>query len=182
MASFYVIEAANLFLGLGSQSSTDEFLCLRSVMLPKLEEIKVPFFPGGAPGEIELSLGLKAPICEFSIAGQDPDTMKFFGASQNTVTIGGAKIPGWGNAFTIYEAARDKVSNNASGIVAQIQGRISQGVSEPFKRGELAGQVFLITEIIYYRLLFAGVEIYNWNWFNNWTVNGLNQAMPVIVN
>ncbi len=162
-APLLVTEAANIFV-----DNRDKSLIIRDLVLPRLEEIKVAHVPGGAVGEIELSLGVRHLEVAFSLAGRDPLSLEYFGASQ----IAG----GFGNTFTIYEALRSKADSTLQRAVAVVTGRLSAVSFDPFRRGIVAGSAYMITEITSYRLAINGVLIYDYNWLlGSFMVNGVEQ-------
>ena len=169
MAYVFVLESANLFCG-DVGPDNDKSLLLETVKIPDMEENVQAFHPGGSYGALEIGgLGLKELMIEFKTVGVDPQTMSQFG-------VFGAPQ----QHYTIYGATRNKVDNSAVGIKAIAWGRMRKIASDNFKKGDLFGQSYQISEITHYELYFDSVELFFYDFFSHiWRVNGQNMIGEV---
>jgi len=170
MASYvYICEAANIFVG-DAGPNNDKSLILQSVKLPDLEENTVAFHPGGSYGALEIGgLGLKELMVEFKTVGCDPQTLANFGVFGVASTN-----------YTIYGAFRSKQDNSLVQLKAMITGRMKKVTPDSYKRGDLFGETFQISEVIHYELDFNGAQLYFYDFFTqSWAVNGVSMTAAV---
>jgi P2 family phage contractile tail tube protein len=165
-ATLFVWESANLFVGATANPEYDKSLILETVHIPDMEEYSQTFFAGGAFGGLEIGgLGLKEMTLEFKVAGTDPQTLTqfgLFGVPQTT--------------FTIYRASRNKRDNTISADYAVVRGRLRKITNDQFKRGDLYGVSYIVSEIIYYDLFISGTEMFHYDYLaHEWRVQGVNQ-------
>jgi len=165
MAYLYILEGANLFSG-----SEDNSIILETVKIPDMEEIVASFHSAASYGALEIGgLGLKELMIPFKVGGVDPLNMITFGL------FGVANI-----SWTIYGAVRDKVDNTLSQLKAIAVGRVKKISPDTYKRGDLFGMTYDISEISHYELYFDGQELYFYDFYNHiWRVNGVDQVGPV---
>lgn len=165
MATIFVPEAMNIFVGAGTDAS--KHLSITENTLPILEEKTVEHHAGGSIGALEIGgLGLVALTQGFNLSGYDPQAMGQFGAVGTTNN----------NAFTTYGVIRDKQGNAPIELRAITWGRLTKIQQSTFKRGDLANQTHEIKEITHYELYWAGQELYFYDFFSSvWRVNGVDQ-------
>jgi P2 family phage contractile tail tube protein len=165
MATIYVPEAMNIFVGTGADAS--KHLTITENTLPILEEKTVEHHAGGSIGALEIGgLGLVALTQGFNLSGYDPQTMGQFGAVGTTNN----------NAFTTYGVMRDKQGNTPFELRCVTWGRLTKIQHSTFKRGELANQTHEIKEITHYELYWGGKEKYYYDFFSSvWRVDGVDQ-------
>ena len=159
-------EAANLFVGQNPNAEADKSLVLENVHIPDLEEMTQDWHPGGAFGTLTIGgLGLKPLVLEFKTVGIDEQTMSQFGLFGTPQTH-----------FTIYRAARIKQDNSLESDKCVVFGRNIKITNDAFKRGDLYGQSYTISEIIHYELVVGGTQKYYYDFFaQQWIVDGIDQ-------
>jgi P2 family phage contractile tail tube protein len=164
MATIYIQEAANLFIG-DAGPANGKHLTLVEHKLPTLEEKIETYHPGGSIMEIGVALGLNKLESTFQLAGWDPELVREFGL--------GSKAR---NRYTSYGVIRDKKTNRAIESVAVLEGRLVKVEPTSFKRGELLNHDYSIDEIYHYELHFDGKELYFWDLFSGqYRINGINE-------
>lgn len=166
MANFlYIAEAMNLYAG-DDGPNNSKHLSLMSVKLPMLEEMKQSHHAGGAIGEIEIGgLGVKALTSTFKVTGHDPQLQGQFGLGSR------ASRP-----YTVYGAIRNKNGGGVVQLKAVMWGRLGKIEVDDFKRGDLQGHDYEITEILRYALYFDKDERYYWDWAaSEYRVGGVSQ-------
>lgn len=164
MSTIYVMEAANLFVGLADPTKS-KHLTLMELKLPALQEIFVDHHGGGARVAIEVGVGIQKLEPTFNLAGFDPDLLAEFGL--------GSKVR---NVFTAYGVIRDKRSGRAIEAKAIFEGRLGKADQSAFQRGEMTSVEYAINETLHYELHFDGGEKIYWDYFTNvWRVNGVDE-------
>ena len=169
MATIYVAEAMNIFVGTGANAS--KHLTITENTLPILEEKTVEHHAGGSIGALEIGgLGLNALTQGFKLSGYDPQAMGQFGVVGTTNN----------NAFTTYGVMRDKQGNTPIELRAVVWGRLTKIQKDTFKRGDLATQTHEIKEITHYELFWNGGELYYYDFYSSvWRINGTDQNQAV---
>ena len=169
MASLFVLEAANLFVG-DSGPNNSKHLNLQKIKLPTLEEITAQHHAGGAIGEIEVGgLGVKALACSFDIVGVDPQIYSQFGVGSPS------QIP-----YTMYGAMRDKNGGRAAELKAIMWARLTKIDPSDVKRGDLHTNAFELKQILHYELYIDTVEKYFWDFFaSDFRIDGAPQNADV---
>lgn len=164
MATFYVMEAVNLYLGdLDPTNSTH--LELEELKLPALEEIMQEHHAGGALVKVEYSLGIEALKPTFKLKGWNPVALGQFGL--------GSRMR---HSYTAYGVIRDKRTGRAIEAKSVIEARLGKVESDAFKRGDLQGHDYAFNEVMHYELHIDGAEKYFFdNWTSDWRVNGLSE-------
>ena len=165
MASLFILEAANLFVG-DDGPNNSKHLSLQKVKIPALEEVTAQHHAGGAVGEIEIGgLGVKALTCSFDIVGVDPQVLSQFGLGSK------AQVP-----YTVYGMMRDKNGGRAVELKAIMQARLTKADQGEFKRGDLNAGAYELKEIVHYELYVDTVEKYYWDFFaSDYRVGGVSQ-------
>jgi len=168
MATLYIPEALNIFVGSSADSS--KHLSITSNTLPVLEEKTAEHHAGGSIGAIEIGgLGLQALTQGFNLSGYDPQVMSEFGS------IGAAS-----NTFTTYGVIRDKQGNAPIELKAVVWGRLTKLEMSEFKRGDLASQTHQIKEVVRYQLFWNGAEKYYYDFYGSiWRIDGIDQNQAV---
>lgn len=168
MATFYLMEAVNLFVG-DADPTKGKHLTLAELKLPDLTEIYVDHHPGGGRVAAEFEVGVNKLEPTFKLNGWDPDLLGEFGL--------GSKIR---NMFTAYGVIRDKKAGRAIEAKAIIEARLGSIAPDAFTRGELQGHEYAMNEVMHYELYFDGAIKFKWDFFTNeWIVNGNDENADV---
>jgi uncharacterized protein len=164
MSTIYIMEAANLFVGLADPTKS-KHLTLTELKLPALQEIFVDHHGGGMRVGIEVGVGVQKLEPTFNLAGFDPDLLSEFGL--------GSKVR---NVFTAYGVVRDKRTGRAIEAKAIMEGRLGKADMSAFQRGEMTSFEYAINELMHYELWFDGAEKIHWDAFTNvWRINGVDE-------
>ena len=164
MASIYIPEAFNIFVGTDANAS--KHLQVTEITLPVLEEKTAEHHAGGSIGALEIGgLGLNALTQGFNLSGYDAPTMSQFG-------VLGAAIP----AFTTYGVIRDTQGNAPIELKAVVWGRLTKLELSALKRGDLATQTHQVKEVVRYQLTWNGAEKFYYDFFGSiWRIDGVDQ-------
>jgi P2 family phage contractile tail tube protein len=165
MATFFVCEAVNLFVG-DNGPNNSKHLNIMNVKHPDFDEKTAEHHPGGAIGALEVGgMGFAALTLTFKIAGADPQAMIQFGLGSKAT-----------QPYTIYGLTRDKNGNKPIEEKSIIMGRMSKVTRSEFKRGDMTDQDHEIKEITHYEYYFNKAEIYYYDFLSSqWRVNGVDQ-------
>lgn len=171
-SSLYFQEAANLFVG-DHDPTASLHLVLESVKVPDLQEVTQEWTPGGAIGGVDVAMGVLQKLeAGFKLKGEQPEILTQFG-------LGSKRRQN----FTVYGSIRDKVTGEAIQSVAILEARMTKVAGDEFKRGELKGYDYALTEIFHYELKMGGQEIYYYDFLTTeWRVNGETQNQDVLSN
>jgi P2 family phage contractile tail tube protein len=171
-SSLMFMEAANLFVG-DHDPSASLHLVLESLKLPSLQEVTQEWNPGGGVGAVELGMGaLQKLEAGFKLKGVAPEILVQFGL--------GTKRR---QNFTAYGSIRDKLTGASVQSKAILEARMTKVEGDEFKRGELQGYDYALTEIFHYELTIDGREIYYFDFLTSvWRVDGVAQNTDVLAN
>lgn len=142
----YIVDAANLFVG-DDDTSQGEFLALKSLKLPSLNEKTKDHSPGGGIAAMQIGMRmLEALEATFKLEGPNPRTMtKFMPLAPINYTV-----------RANYRDVRNGGPDQA--LVAVIQGRMSMMETSEFSRDAGVENDYKITEIMRYRMSLGGIE------------------------
>ena len=90
-------------------------------------------------------------------------TVKLDGVDQQPYALFGIN-PSTPTSFTGYGSVRDKVTGSSAQRKAVMWGRLIKIDDDEFKRGELFGMDYAISEITHYELYQAGDELIYFDW------------------
>lgn len=132
---------------------------------PSLEEKDFDFTPGGATGEMNVSLGITNKLeMGFKLATQNRDINKLFGLA-----------PGIRTAFTMRKALFDDEDGRPIEATIDIKGRLMKIDPEAMKGGEKSGYDYMISSISWYQQVEDGKVIRQYNFkLGGWTVHDGN--------
>jgi len=154
-ATYYLMEAANLFAG-DHDPSNSKHLTLEEFKLPDLVEMYQEHLAGGSAVQVEFSVAIQKFEPTFKLKGFDPDLLTQFGLGAKKRTM-----------FTGYGIMRNARSGEAIQAIASIEGRLGKAAPDAMKRGELPGHEYAINEVMHYELTFGGRELIYWDFFTN---------------
>ncbi|USQ97238.1 phage major tail tube protein [Caulobacter sp. RL271] len=171
-SSLYFMEAANLFVG-DHDPTASLHLVLESLKLPGLEETTQEWTPGGAVAGVEVGMSvLKKLDAGFKLKGVQPEILTQFG-------LGSKRRQN----FTAYGSIRDKLTGASLQSKAILEARMTKVEADEFKRGELQGYDYALTEVFHYELTIGGREIYYFDFMTSaWRVGGVSQNSDVMAN
>lgn len=168
MATFYLMQAANLFCG-DHDPTLSKHLTLAELQLPTLQAIYADHHAGGARVGIELEVGVEKLEPTFKLNGWDPDLLTMFGL--------GSRVS---QKFTAYGAILDKKTGVHIEAKAVMTGRLGQIAPDAFQQGELQGHEYAINEVTAYELWFNGRPKIEWNFFTStWKIDGADQNADI---
>ncbi len=145
-----LIRGANLYVGDDTPDLASKHLFIEEVKLPSLEDDVTDFQPGGAFMEIQVPTGKMKPLeIEFKFKGFDPHTMAQFGLGT-----------GVRKQFYIYASVVDELTGDQKQLTAIAEGRLTKVETDALKGGEMLGQDYAITSILFYQVLFDELELY----------------------
>lgn len=164
MSTIYIMERANLFVGIADPTKS-KHLTLSELKLPDLQEIFVDHHGGGSRVAVEFGVGIQKFEPTFNLAGFDPDVLAEFGL--------GSKVR---NVFTALGVVRDKRSGRALEARAVMEGRLGKASQNAYTPGEMTSFEYAINEVLHYEIHFDGKEKIYWDAFTNvWRVNGVDE-------
>lgn len=165
MATIYLLEAVNLFMGDHDPSASNHL---------ELEELKLPeptiktseHSPGGGVMTVDFTMNIIEKLePTFKLRGFNPERLKQFGL--NTPYRG---------VFTAYGVIRNKRSGQAIEAKAVIEAKLAKIAPDAFKRGDDFGHEYSLMEVVHYELLVAGGEVFSIDFFENtYRVGGVDQ-------
>lgn len=119
-----------------------------------LEEVEENFRPGFSNLGIDLGMGLKAIMFEFTLAGDDPEVLALFGYGAGTV-----------QNFTAYKASKSRFSNDTSvqQTIIHVRGRILKADEDEMEAGKLTVTKYKVGEIQAYRHIHQGTLLHHYD-------------------
>lgn len=163
-ATLRVVQAANLFCG-DADPTDSKHLSIVEFVPPTLEEMKQDHHAGGSFFAIKMSVGGEALEAKFKLTGMDVPLLMQFGLNTPSKRM-----------YTAYAVEQDKRTGTHIELKYKMEGRLCKVEKEAFKRGELPGIDYEISEITHYELFEDGEEKQYWDFFTNtWRVNGVDQ-------
>lgn len=146
-ATLYNLDAANLFVG-DDDPTNSQFLTLKNVKLPGLEEQTKEHLGGGAVFSIRLGMRSFsiAPLA-FTLEGFNPTVMTRF------MPIGAQRVK-----YTIRGNIRDVRTHEDIALRAIVEGRMTKSEISDFKRDDGITTDYEINELLFYHLYFGADE------------------------
>lgn len=129
-------------------------LNLKTLKAGGLEEVEENFRPGFSNLGIDLGMGLKAIMFEFTLAGDDPETLALFGYGAGTV-----------QNFTAYKASKSRFSNDTSAqqTIIHVRGRILKADEDEMEAGKLTGTKYKVGEIQAFKQIHQGTLLQHYD-------------------
>jgi phage tail tube protein FII len=146
-ATLYNLDSANLYVG-DDDPSDSQFLTLKTVKVPALEEQTKEHLGGGAIASIDMGMRyFKIAPLTFSLEGFNPTIMPRF------MPGGAARIK-----YTVRGNIRDIRTHDDIALKAIIEGRMTKSEISEFKRDDGISADYEIKEILFYHLFFGKDE------------------------
>ena len=150
--TIYNVDLANLFVG-NDDPTKSEFLVLKNLKIPALQEKTRDFSPGG--GVVDMKLGTRkteALELTFQLEGPNPDVMKRFMRNQRI-------------DYTVRANVRDVQTHEDIPMKAIISGRMVKNEMSQFASGDGVQSDYMISEVMRYQLWFNHDEKYYFDAF-----------------
>lgn len=165
MATIYMLEAVNLFMG-DHDPSASNHLELESLKLPEPSFKTIEHTPGGGVMGVEfVTTLLEAQTVTFKLVGMNPERLKLFGLNTPYRSI-----------YTAYGVVRDVRTNREREAKAIIEARLAKMTPDEAKRGEAFGHDYELKEIVSYSLSIGDQPIFEVDFFKNThSVGGVDQ-------
>lgn len=162
-STIYHMDAANLFVG-DDDPTNSQFLVLKNIKLPNLEEVKKEHFGGGAIGKLSMGMGaIEALALTFNLEGFTPDVLSRFMSP-----VGRLK-------YTLRGNIRDLKELTDIEVKAVLEGRMTKAELSEFDHEKGIDSAYEITEVIHYALYFGQQEKLFYNLFTSrLRVNGVD--------
>jgi phage tail tube protein FII len=158
--TLFNLDSANLFAG-DDDPSDSQFLVLKTVKIPALEEQTKEHLGGGAVSSIMLGMRhFKIAPLTFTLEGFNPTIMPRF------MPAGAARIK-----YTIRGNIRDIRTHEDIPLKAIVEGRMTKSEISEFKKDDGASTDYEINEILFYHLFFGKDEKIYFDYFSG--PNGL---------
>lgn len=169
MATIYMLEAVNLFMG-DHDPGASNHLELEELKLPEPSIKASEHTPGGGVMTVDFSMNVLEKLePTFKLRGFNPDRLKQFGL--NTP---------YRHIFTAYGVIRDKRSGRATEAKAVIEAKIGKVAPDGFKRGDDFGHEYTMQEVVSYALSVGDSEVFSVDFFTNiYRVGGVDQFADV---
>lgn len=153
-ATIFHMDSANLFVG-DDDPTNSQFLVIKDVKLPTLEESTKEHSGGGAAAAITLGMRqLNALELGFNLEGFNPDVMNKF------MPIGSASTK-----YTVRGNVRDVRTHKDIETKAIIGGRMVKVDIGEFKKDDGISTGYEIKEVLSYQLFFDGAEKFYFDYF-----------------
>jgi P2 family phage contractile tail tube protein len=165
MATIYLLEAVNLFMG-DHDPNASNHLELEEFKLPEPSIKTSEHAPGGGVLTVDFGMNLIEKLePTFKLRGFNPERLKQFGL--NTP---------YRNIFTAYGVVRDKRTGRAIEAKAVIEAKLGKLTPDAFKRGDDFGHEYAMIEVVHYELFVGPDEIFAVDFFENtYRVGGADQ-------
>lgn len=160
MATIYTMEAVNMFAG-DSDPSASNHLALTQLKLPMLEENFADHVAGGAPVGIEINTHFNRPECTFNLIGWNAQVAGLIGSYTKE-----------NQRFTAYGGIRDRLTGKLMKAEAYIWGRLARANPTEFQKGQNFAHEYSIRAITHYELIFAGTQLWYWDFYENSMIIG----------
>ncbi len=146
-ATLFNLDSANLFVG-DDDPTNSQFLTLKTVKIPGMEEQTKDHMGGGAVASIKLGMRsfTIAPL-SFSLEGFNPDIMPRF------MPAGPARIK-----YTIRGNVRNIRTHEDLPLRAIVEGRMTKAEISEFKKDDGVSTDYEINEVLFYHLYFGNQE------------------------
>lgn len=152
MGTIYEMDMANLFVG-DAEPDKSEFLTIRSVKLPMLQEKTTEHSGGGAMAGLRIGMKMLEVLeLTFSLRGYNLDVM-------NKLMIGERQ------KYTMLGNVRDLKSDREFPSKAVIQGILTKVDLAEFQRDEGLSTDYQVDQVVHYELHIDGREKYYFNYF-----------------
>lgn len=152
--TLFNLDSANLFIG-DDDPTESQFLALKTVKIPGMEEQTKDHMGGGAVASIKLGMRsfTIAPLA-FSLEGYNPTVMPRF------MPAGAARIK-----YTIRGNIRDIRTHEDIPLKAIVEGRMTKAEISEFKKDDGISSDYEINEILFYHLYFGAAEKIYFDYF-----------------
>jgi phage tail tube protein FII len=149
MGDLKTYEGFNLFC-----QNVETNLNLKTLKAGGLEEVEENFRPGFSDTGMDLGMGLKSIMFEFTLMGDDPVTLALFGYGAGTV-----------QNFTAYKASKSRFTNDtaAKQTIIQVRGRIIKADEDEMEASKLVGTKYKVGEIQAFRQVHEGVLLHHYD-------------------
>jgi phage tail tube protein FII len=153
-ATIFNMDSANLFVG-DDDPTNSQFLVLRNIKFPSLEEATKDHDGGGAVGTLTMGMRkLEALSLPFQLEGFNPSVMNKF-------------MPITGRTkYTIRGNMRDIRDHTDKEIRAVIEGRMTRAEMSEFSKDDGINTDYEIREIVFYELFADGDEKFYYDYFS----------------
>lgn len=147
MSTIYNVDTANLFIG-DDDPTDSQFLVLKNIKIPSLEEKTKEHAGGGATAAITLGMrSFKLGALTFSLEGFNPNVLPRF------MPVGTGRIK-----YTIRANVRDVRTHEDIPLKAIVEGRMTKVEMSDFKKDEGISNEYEINEMLFYHLFFGPQE------------------------
>lgn len=168
-ATLFNLDAANLFVG-DDDPTNSQFLTLKNVKLPGMEEQTKEHMGGGAVASIRLGMrSFSIAALTFTLEGFNPTVMTRF------MPVAAQRIK-----YTVRGNIRDIRTHEDISMRAIVEGRMTKSELSDFKKDDGVTTDYEINEILFYHLYFGAEEkIYfdYWAGPNGLRIDGVD-ALP----
>lgn len=129
-------------------------LNLKTLKAGGMEETEENFRPGFSNMGMDLGMGIKSFMLEFSLVGDDPETLALFGFGAGTV-----------QNFTAYKASRNRFGTDkaAKQTIIHVRGRILKADEDEMEAGKLTTTKYKVGEIQAYKHIHEGQLIHHYD-------------------
>ncbi|RWC91643.1 MAG: hypothetical protein EOS72_03020 [Mesorhizobium sp.] len=172
--TLYNLDSANLFIG-DDDPSESQFLALKTIKIPGMEEQTKDHMGGGAVASIKLGMrSFTIHPLTFSLEGFNPTVMPRF------MPAGAARIK-----YTVRGNVRDIRTHDDIPVKAIIEGRMTKSEISDFKKDDGVSTDYDISEILFYHLYFGTQEKIYFDYFagpNGLRIDGVSTLSGVARN
>lgn len=149
MSNLKTYEGFNLFC-----QDLPKSLNLKTLKAGGLEEVEENFHPGFSDMGIDLGMGIKSFMMEFTLVGDDPETLALFGYGAGAI-----------QNFTAYKASRNRFGNDrgAKQTIIHVRGRILKADEDEMEATKLTGTKYKVGEIRAYKHVHEGTLIHHYD-------------------
>jgi len=148
------MDAANLFVG-DEDPTKSQFLRIKNVKIPSLEEMTTEHTGGGAMASVELGLGtMNALTLGFELQGFNPDVMNSF------MNAGGGR-----KKYTVRGNIKNARTHADIELKAIIDGRMVKADFGQYEKSSPSDTTYEIKEIMFYQLMYAQQERFYFDYF-----------------
>lgn len=153
-ATIHHMNFANLFIG-DDDPTESQFLVLKNIKLPDLDEKTKTHEGAGAAMEVELGMGVISPLSvSFGLEGLSTSAVsRFMPASPRRIF------------YTIRGSVQDIQTHEEYEIKAVLEGRMTKAAIGDFKKSDGIAGEYEIKEILKYKLFVRGEEELSFDYF-----------------
>jgi len=154
-STLFNLDAANLFVG-DDDPTRSQFLALKSIKIPGLEEQTKEHTGGGAIATLSLGMRVfKVSPLTFTLEGPNPDVLPSF------MSPAAAR-----KKYTIRGNVRDVRTHDDIELRAIVEGRMTKIEISEYKKDDGITSDYEINEITFYHLFFKGAEKIYYEFFS----------------